>query len=103
MKHLTQGNSMYFLIMSTICMAIVSVIVGTEEFLKDRKRTSNCEDVILVSIIMASLLNIVICIALSNSNIIPDKLLCYLAFGSMSHQSILSLFTIHYIKNNAKE
>lgn len=94
---------MHLLSYCAIFMSILSILYGTQEFVKDRHKGANCIDVILISIIMLSLLNIVICTILINADMIPVKILCYLAFGSISHQSILSLFTINYIKRNNTE
>ena len=86
-----------------ITVLFLSIFFSSREFLYNGHKYIKGEDAILIYIAMLSLLNICICVISMNMSLNISVIVKYLVFGSVLHQSILSLFTIHYIKRNKKD
>lgn len=90
---------MHLLMLVALLTSFFAMVYSSSEFINNRHKVMNCEDVILISIVMLSLLNICICTLFVGWDITLTRLVACLVFGSILNQSILSLFTVNYIIN----
>lgn len=98
-----RGNKMQLLNFTSILVSIFIMLISLRQFFVIKGKELHPEEAILISVVLLSMLNISIGIVLLNVSIPCSKMLVYLGFGSILYQSIISLFTIGYLKRNTKD